>query len=65
MSSTTSPSLQPYLASESAFTHAVSSGSRFIVDDTRSGAGDHAYLLQVLLILELWQRENGVEAIAA
>ena len=31
---------------------------------TRAGAADHSYLLQVLLILELWQRENHVEAAA-
>jgi asparagine synthase (glutamine-hydrolysing) len=36
-----------------------------VLDETRNGTGDHAYLLQVLLILELWQRENDVEAIAA
>ena len=31
---------------------------RQMVDDTRTGSADHSYLLQVLLILELWQREN-------
>jgi hypothetical protein len=31
---------------------------RQMVDDTRTGRADHSYLLQVLLILELWQREN-------
>lgn len=35
---------------------------RSLIDRTRSGASDHAYLLQVLLILDLWQRENSVEA---
>ena len=34
------------------------SGLRQLVDDTRTGRADHGYLLQVLLILELWQREN-------
>jgi asparagine synthase (glutamine-hydrolysing) len=34
------------------------SGVRQMVDDTRTGRSDHSYLLQVLLILELWQREN-------
>jgi asparagine synthase (glutamine-hydrolysing) len=33
-----------------------------IVRETRDGAADRSYLLQVLLILELWQRENGVTA---
>jgi asparagine synthase (glutamine-hydrolysing) len=33
-----------------------------MVHDTRSGAADHGYALQCLLILELWQRENGVHA---
>jgi asparagine synthase (glutamine-hydrolysing) len=33
-----------------------------LIRDTREGAADHSYLLQILLILELWQRENGVEA---
>jgi hypothetical protein len=33
-----------------------------LVRETREGGSDRAYLLQVLLILELWQRENGVEA---
>jgi asparagine synthase (glutamine-hydrolysing) len=31
---------------------------RTLIDETRSGAADRAYLLQVLLIVELWQREN-------
>jgi asparagine synthase (glutamine-hydrolysing) len=31
---------------------------RAMVDDTRTGRADYSYLLQVLLILELWQREN-------
>lgn len=31
---------------------------RQLVDDTRSARVDHSYLLQVLLILELWQQEN-------
>ena len=35
-----------------------------LVHETRTGKADHAYLLQVLLILELWQRENRVEAAA-
>jgi asparagine synthase (glutamine-hydrolysing) len=34
-----------------------------VVLQTRSGV-DRSYLLQVLLILELWQRENHVEAVA-
>jgi hypothetical protein len=33
-----------------------------LVSETREGVSDRAYLLQVLLILELWQREHGVEA---
>ena len=31
---------------------------RRIIDEERSGSGRHAYLLQVLLILELWQRQE-------
>ena len=30
---------------------------RRLVDDTRTGAADRSYLLQVLLVLELWQRQ--------
>jgi len=33
-------------------------GVRRLIDGTRGGVADHAYLLQVLLILELWQQEN-------
>ncbi len=33
-----------------------------MVQETRGGAADHGYALQCLLILELWQRENGVRA---
>jgi asparagine synthase (glutamine-hydrolysing) len=43
----------------------IASGTlRRVIEETRSGAADHAYLLQILLILELWQRENEVEAAA-
>jgi len=35
-----------------------------LLRDTRDERADRSYLLQVLLILELWQRENGVEAAA-
>jgi asparagine synthase (glutamine-hydrolysing) len=31
---------------------------RQLIDETRQGVADHAYLLQVLLILELWQQEK-------
>lgn len=31
---------------------------RRLLDDTSRGVADHAYLLQGLLILELWQRDN-------
>jgi hypothetical protein len=31
---------------------------RRLVGETRQGVADHAYLLQILLILELWQQEN-------
>ena len=30
---------------------------RRLLEETRRGRADHSYLLQVLLILELWQRE--------
>jgi hypothetical protein len=33
---------------------------RRLVSETRDGQSDHAYLLQVLLIIELWQRENDI-----
>jgi asparagine synthase (glutamine-hydrolysing) len=29
-----------------------------LIEETKRGVGDYAYLLQILLILELWQREN-------
>jgi hypothetical protein len=35
-----------------------------LIRQSREGAADRSYLLQVLLILELWQRENHVEAAA-
>jgi asparagine synthase (glutamine-hydrolysing) len=31
---------------------------RRLIGETRAGVADHGYLFQVLLILELWQREN-------
>ncbi len=31
---------------------------RRLADETRTGAADHGYLLQVLLVLELWQRQH-------
>lgn len=34
-------------------------GLRRLIEETRRGIADHAYLLQILLILELWQQENG------
>jgi hypothetical protein len=33
-------------------------GVRRLLDDTRRGRGDYSYLLQVLLLLELWQQEH-------
>jgi asparagine synthase (glutamine-hydrolysing) len=38
------------------------SALRKALTETRDGVSDRSYLLQVLLILELWQRENGVDA---
>jgi asparagine synthase (glutamine-hydrolysing) len=35
-----------------------------LIAETRDGHADRGYLLQILLILELWQRENRVEAAA-
>jgi len=35
-----------------------------LIRETREGKANRSYLLQVLLILELWQRENGVTAAA-
>jgi len=32
-----------------------------LIRESREGAANRSYLLQILLILELWQRENGVE----
>ena len=31
---------------------------RRLIDETRAGSTDHVHLLQILLILELWQRES-------
>lgn len=33
-------------------------GLRRMLEETRTGGRDHAYLFQVLLILELWQQEH-------
>jgi hypothetical protein len=33
---------------------------RRLLEETRTGTADHAYLLQVLLIIELWHRQNSV-----
>ena len=38
---------------------------RQLVTDTQHGRADHSYLLQILLILELWQRQVRVPAYAA
>lgn len=38
---------------------------RRLIDETRQGTADRGYLLQVLLTIELWQRQNGVERVAA
>jgi len=35
-----------------------------LLQQSRAGVADRSYLLQVLLILELWQRENNIEAAA-
>jgi asparagine synthase (glutamine-hydrolysing) len=37
---------------------------RALIEETRTGAVDRSYLLQVLLILELWMRENQMEVAA-
>lgn len=34
---------------------------RRLVQETRTGAADRGYLLQALLIIELWQRQTGVQ----
>lgn len=34
-------------------------GLRRLIEESKRGIADHAYLLQILLILELWQQENG------
>jgi len=31
---------------------------RRLLEETKRGIADHGYLLQILLILELWQQEN-------
>jgi hypothetical protein len=33
---------------------------RRLLEETRRGIVDHGYLLQIMLILELWQQENSV-----
>ncbi|MGH9387891.1 MAG: asparagine synthase-related protein [Vicinamibacterales bacterium] len=35
-----------------------------LIRESRDGVADRSYLLQILLILELWQRENHIEAAA-
>ena len=35
-----------------------------LLRETRDGTADRGYLLQVILILELWMRENDVQAVA-
>ena len=35
-----------------------------LIADTRAGTADRSHLLQILLILELWLRENAVDAAA-
>ena len=37
---------------------------RDLLRETRSGTADGSYVLQVLLNLEMWQRENGIEEAA-
>lgn len=39
-------------------------GIREVLRHTRSGTSDGSYILQVLLNLEMWQRENGIEEAA-
>ena len=34
---------------------------RRLLEETRAGTADHGYLLQVLLIIELWHRQNSAE----
>jgi asparagine synthase (glutamine-hydrolysing) len=47
--------LQPECLSKSMYREET---LRRLIEEMRRGVADHAYLLQVLLILELWQREN-------
>ena len=36
---------------------------RRLLEETRTGIADHAYLLQVLLIIELWHRQNSATVV--
>jgi asparagine synthase (glutamine-hydrolysing) len=35
---------------------------RQLLQETRTGTADRGYLLQALLIIEIWQRQNGIQA---
>lgn len=54
------------LAGEFVRTRGIIAGAtiRELMAETAQGAKDRSYLLQVLLILELWMRENNIEAAA-
>jgi len=53
-------SVQSVLLSDTSLQRGVlrEAGVRRLLDETRQNQRDHSYLLQVLLILELWQQEN-------
>jgi hypothetical protein len=53
-------SVETVLLSETSLQRNVlrEAGVRRLLDETRRNQRDHSYLLQVLLILELWQQEN-------
>jgi len=40
-------------------------GLRRLISETRSGLADHAYLFQILLLIELWQQDNIREGVPA
>jgi hypothetical protein len=59
-------SVEAELAGEFVRTRGIIAAStvRTLIDETARGTADHSYLLQVLLILELWMRQNKIEAAA-
>ena len=67
MQKTLLESVEEVLLDSSALSRGIyqEEGLRRLITETRSGAADHAYLFQILLLLELWQQENIREGVPA